>query len=48
MAEFNFDLNGDALIEQDNLFDALLDDLAFESEIGNDNNFLGMVGINCL
>lgn len=42
--EYNFDFNGDSLgPEQDHLFDDLLDDLAFESEINNfdANNFLG-------
>ena len=39
----NFDFNGDTVMpEQDNLFDDLLEDLAFESELGNfDGNFLG-------
>jgi len=38
----NFDFNGDTVMpEQDNLFDDLLEDLAFESELGNfDGNFL--------
>jgi hypothetical protein len=38
-----FDFNGDSLLpEQDNLFDELLDDLAFETDGGAfDNNFLG-------
>jgi hypothetical protein len=38
-----FDFNGDSLLpEQDNLFDELLDDLAFETDGGAfDSNFLG-------
>ena len=42
--DFTFDFNGDSLgPEQDHLFDDLLDDLAFESELNNfdANNFLG-------
>lgn len=41
--DFTFDFNGDSLgPEQDHLFDDLLDDLAFESELNNfdANNFL--------
>jgi hypothetical protein len=43
MADYNFDFNGDSLLpEQDNLFDDLLDDLAFQTEIANyDTTFLG-------
>jgi hypothetical protein len=43
MADYNFDFNGDSLMpEQDNLFDDLLDDLAFQTEIANyDTTFLG-------
>lgn len=47
MADMNFDFNGDSLApEQDHLFDDLLDDLAFESEIGTyGNNFLGTIAL---
>jgi hypothetical protein len=41
MADFNFDLNGDSLMEHDHLFDDLLNDLAFESEIGMDGSLFG-------
>jgi hypothetical protein len=43
MADYNFDFNGDSLMpESDNLFDDLLDDLAFQTEISNyDTTFLG-------
>lgn len=50
MANFNFDFNGDSLPpEQDNLFDDLLDDLAFETEIANyDTSLIGWYLIDCL
>ena len=49
MANFNFDFNGDSLPpEQDNLFDDLLDDLAFETEIANyDTSLIGWYLIDC-